>query len=221
MGAVYRSRLPRHPFLLFGLPFIAVIVAASFVLTPATALRYERHDRKIRQLNQEEAMRLGLRGEDGEEAIKRNPRRHIIGSDRDEYYVSAPSWSYFANRHWVLSGVSRDLWRRTSTIGSRRESSGSKESQMGGYNESSKLLAWRVIDIALVPMYIISHEDYDIFTRSCIGFLLDRQAEFTSFHPSGCTIDHTSRGLFNSLSLSLSLVPNIRTWVYIFLSTYM
>ncbi|OKL61981.1 Cytochrome c oxidase assembly protein cox16, mitochondrial [Talaromyces atroroseus] len=86
LGTIYRSRLPRHPFLLFGLPFITVIVAASFVLTPATALRYERHDRKVRQLNQEEAMTLGLKGEDGEETIKRNPRRHIVGSDRDEYY---------------------------------------------------------------------------------------------------------------------------------------
>ncbi|KAH8690972.1 cytochrome c oxidase assembly protein cox16 mitochondrial precursor [Talaromyces proteolyticus] len=86
LGAIYRARLPRHPFLLFGLPFIAVIVAASFVITPATALRYERHDRRVRQLNQEEVMTLGLKGEDGEEGIKRNPRRRIIGSEREEYY---------------------------------------------------------------------------------------------------------------------------------------
>ncbi|GAM33250.1 cytochrome c oxidase-assembly factor, mitocondorial [Talaromyces pinophilus] len=75
-----------HPFLLFGLPFITVIVAASFVLTPATALRYERHDRRVRQLDQEEAMALGLKGENGEESISRNPRRRIVGSDREEYY---------------------------------------------------------------------------------------------------------------------------------------
>ncbi|EED18376.1 cytochrome c oxidase-assembly factor cox16, mitochondrial precursor, putative [Talaromyces stipitatus ATCC 10500] len=86
LGTLYRAKLPRHPFLLFGLPFISVIVAASFVLTPATALRYERHDRKVRQLDQEEAMALGLKGENGEESIRRNPRRHVIGSDRDEYY---------------------------------------------------------------------------------------------------------------------------------------
>ncbi|KAL4769643.1 cytochrome c oxidase assembly protein cox16, mitochondrial [Aspergillus nidulans var. acristatus] len=86
LGEAYRARLPRHPFLLFGLPFIMVIVAGSFVLTPATALRYERYDRKVKQLSQEEAMDLGLKGPDGEEGIKRNPRRRIIGDDREEYY---------------------------------------------------------------------------------------------------------------------------------------
>lgn len=87
LGAIYRSRLPRHPFLLFGLPFILVIVAGSFALTPAAALRYERYDRKVKQLNQEESLGLGLKGPDGEEGIKRNPRRRIIGNERDEYYV--------------------------------------------------------------------------------------------------------------------------------------
>lgn len=87
LGALYRARLSRHPFLLFGLPFIAVIVAGSFVLTPAAALRYERYDRKVRQLSQEEALELGLKGPDGEESIKRNPRRRIIGDEREEYYV--------------------------------------------------------------------------------------------------------------------------------------
>ncbi|KAL4987141.1 cytochrome c oxidase assembly protein cox16, mitochondrial [Aspergillus falconensis] len=86
LGEAYRGRLPRHPFLLFGLPFIMVIVAGSFVLTPAAALRYERYDRKVKQLNQEEAMDLGLKGPDGEEGIKRNPRRRIIGDEREEYY---------------------------------------------------------------------------------------------------------------------------------------
>lgn len=87
IGAAYRSRLSRHPFMLFGLPFITVIVAASFALTPAAALRYERYDRKVQQLSKEEAMDLGLRGPDGEEGIKRNPRRRVIGDEREEYYV--------------------------------------------------------------------------------------------------------------------------------------
>lgn len=59
IAAAYRARLNKHPFLLFGLPFIAVIVSASFVLTPATALRYERHDRKSRQLNDMDRLGLG------------------------------------------------------------------------------------------------------------------------------------------------------------------
>ncbi|KAI9933386.1 hypothetical protein ASPWEDRAFT_43190 [Aspergillus wentii DTO 134E9] len=86
IGAVYRSKLPSHPFLLFGLPFVAIIVAGSFALTPAAALRYERYDRKVQQMTQEEAMDLGLKGADGEDGIKRNPRRRIIGDEREEYY---------------------------------------------------------------------------------------------------------------------------------------
>lgn len=35
-------------------------------------------------------MELGLKGPDGEEGIKRNPRRRIIGNERDEFYVSCP-----------------------------------------------------------------------------------------------------------------------------------
>ncbi|GAD94875.1 cytochrome c oxidase-assembly factor cox16, mitochondrial precursor [Paecilomyces variotii No. 5] len=87
LGALYRAKLPKHPFVLFGLPFISVMVAASFALTPATALRYERYDRKVQQLSQDEAMELGLKGPDGEgEGIKRNPRRRVVGSEREEYY---------------------------------------------------------------------------------------------------------------------------------------
>ncbi|KAF2280299.1 cytochrome c oxidase-like protein-assembly factor cox16 [Westerdykella ornata] len=59
IAARYRRALTKHPFLLFGLPFISTIVAGSFMLTPATALRYERHDRKNQQVSVEEAMGLG------------------------------------------------------------------------------------------------------------------------------------------------------------------
>jgi hypothetical protein len=68
---------------------MAVIVAGSFALTPAAALRYERYDRKVQQMSKEEAFELGLKGPDGEEGIKRNPRRRIIGDEREEYYVRA------------------------------------------------------------------------------------------------------------------------------------
>ncbi|MCJ1261349.1 Cytochrome oxidase assembly [Lobaria immixta] len=58
-AAAYRRALARHPFLLFGLPFISTMVAGSFLLTPATALRYERHDRKVRQMTKEEELGIG------------------------------------------------------------------------------------------------------------------------------------------------------------------
>ncbi|KAF2678363.1 cytochrome c oxidase-like protein-assembly factor cox16 [Lentithecium fluviatile CBS 122367] len=72
LAARYRKALTRHPFLLFGLPFLTTIVAGSFMLTPATALRYERYDRKNQQMTHEEAMGLG------------KERRKV--NMRDEYY---------------------------------------------------------------------------------------------------------------------------------------
>ena len=76
IAAKYRKALQKHPFALFGLPFLATIVAGSFMLTPATALRYERYDRKNQQISQEEAMGLG------------QDRRKV--NMKDEYYVSGP-----------------------------------------------------------------------------------------------------------------------------------
>jgi len=88
----YRKHLGNHPFLLFGLPFIGIIVASSFLLTPATALRYERHDRKNQSLSYDEAVQMGLkRGTTGDGPVNYNPRRRLITkggtTERDEYYV--------------------------------------------------------------------------------------------------------------------------------------
>ncbi|KAL7276661.1 Cytochrome oxidase assembly [Rhizina undulata] len=58
-SARYRRALSKNPFLFFGLPFIGTIVAGSFFLTPATALRYEAHDRKVRRVSQDEALGIG------------------------------------------------------------------------------------------------------------------------------------------------------------------
>ncbi|KAK1813305.1 Cytochrome oxidase assembly [Friedmanniomyces endolithicus] len=59
LAARYRNALARHPFALFGLPFIATMVLGSFFLTPATALRYERHDMKVRQVTDDERLGIG------------------------------------------------------------------------------------------------------------------------------------------------------------------
>ena len=72
----YRSALSKHPFLLFGLPFIATMVAGSFFLTPATAIRYEKHDRRVRRLSKEEELGIGKAG-----------RRVDM---KEEYYVGCP-----------------------------------------------------------------------------------------------------------------------------------
>lgn len=75
LGMKYRALMNRHPFLMFGLPFLGVIISGSFVLTPATAVRYEKHDRKVRQMTKEEELN-----------VRRSPRKVDM---REEYYVSA------------------------------------------------------------------------------------------------------------------------------------
>jgi cytochrome c oxidase assembly protein subunit 16 len=67
------DHLRRHPFLLFGFPFITVIVIASFALSKFTTIRYERHDEKVKLMKEEEL--LGL---------EKDRRRPDI---REEYYV--------------------------------------------------------------------------------------------------------------------------------------
>lgn len=95
LAARYRKSLQKHPFLLFGLPFISTIVLGSFMLTPATALRYERYDRKNQQITQEQAM--GLRGE----------RRKV--NMKDEYYVSGTIFGL------DRGGVREGSWRLIDT----------------------------------------------------------------------------------------------------------
>ena len=72
-GARYRTAIAKRPFLFFGLPFLTIIVAGSFVLTPATAIRYEKHDRKIKQLSRDEEL-----------DVRKNPRKVDW---REEYQV--------------------------------------------------------------------------------------------------------------------------------------
>lgn len=77
-----RAAVARHPFMFFGLPFMATMLAGSFFLTPATALRYERHDRKVKQLSQEEGLGIG-----------KEKRKVDL---KEEYYVSL---SIFTGQH--------------------------------------------------------------------------------------------------------------------------
>lgn len=103
--ARYRALLAKHPFALFGLPFIATMVLGSFFLTPATAIRYEKHDRKVKQLSKEEELGIG------------KDRRRI--DLKEEYYVRIPLSLVCC----VLSDSKRRDWLpRISTTGSRRES---------------------------------------------------------------------------------------------------
>lgn len=85
LGPWYRRQLTRRPFLSFGLPFILTIVAGSFALTPAAAIRYEMHDRKVQQVAQEEALGLGK-------------NRHRFDVQEDYYRLAAKVRYQFRER---------------------------------------------------------------------------------------------------------------------------
>ncbi|KAI9841597.1 MAG: Cytochrome oxidase assembly [Sclerophora amabilis] len=82
IGARYRSALAKHPFALFGLPFILTMVAGSFFLTPATALRYEKHDRKVRQLSRDEELGIGA---DRRKVDMREEYYRLAAKDLDDW----------------------------------------------------------------------------------------------------------------------------------------
>jgi len=103
IAARYRVALSKHPFALFGLPFIVTMVAGSFFLTPATAIRYEKHDRKVRRMSKEEELGIG------------KDKRKV--DMKEEYYVS-----YFRSLgiiEWLADYDCRDLRRKIWIIGSR------------------------------------------------------------------------------------------------------
>lgn len=114
-AARYRAALSKHPFALFGLPFIATMVLGSFFLTPATALRYERHDRKVQQVTEQE--KLGMSKE----------KRKI--DLRDEYYVGFRKLERTAQQ--ILTRFIRDWQQRTWINGSKNELSDYRVSRMG------------------------------------------------------------------------------------------
>lgn len=134
----YRVALKGHPFLLFGLPFIATMVAGSFFLTPATAIRYEKHDRRVRRLSKEEELGIGKAG-----------RRVDM---KEEYYVSPLSRDTASP---MLISY-RNLPRRILTTGSRSGSRDFQESTMESYNWQRKYIVPVTSFLVSVPPCSIS-----------------------------------------------------------------
>jgi cytochrome c oxidase assembly protein subunit 16 len=94
----YQASVAKHPFLMFGLPFIAMVVAGSFILSPITAQRYDVDDRKRRFDNKQEKFdTTGLK------------RRKFDATE--EYYVSL---------NMLFNGFRADICVETSSQRSRQ-----------------------------------------------------------------------------------------------------
>ncbi len=124
IGARYRAMMAKRPFLLFGLPFMSIIVAASFVLTPATAIRYERHDRKVRQMTREEELGVGKSGRKVDIREEYYVRSYLLGAFFFvllSYYTVILHSDWFADALWLRD---RGWPRRILIAGSRSGSRG-------------------------------------------------------------------------------------------------
>ena len=64
----------KRPFLMFGLPFLSIMVASSFALQTFTQTRYDYHASKVQTMSWEEEL-----------GIKNNRKKIDL---REEYYVS-------------------------------------------------------------------------------------------------------------------------------------
>ncbi|KAF8633462.1 hypothetical protein AX15_001422 [Amanita polypyramis BW_CC] len=56
--SAFSKKVQRHPGLLFGVPFVVLMVAASFGLTAFTQTRYDLHDQKVKQVTKEQELNL-------------------------------------------------------------------------------------------------------------------------------------------------------------------
>lgn len=54
----YQKGLKKHPFLLFGLPFLTAMALASYWLSSFTSVRYERRDRKVQEVDDSEYLKI-------------------------------------------------------------------------------------------------------------------------------------------------------------------
>lgn len=67
------SRARRRPFIFFGLPFLGVVVVASFGLEALTRTRYDLHESQVQTITKEDELRMS------------KGRKKV--DIRDEYYV--------------------------------------------------------------------------------------------------------------------------------------
>ncbi|WVQ99724.1 hypothetical protein IAU59_006866 [Kwoniella sp. CBS 9459] len=59
--STFLTQIRRRPFILFGLPFVGIIVVSSFALSEFTQTRYDYQQSRVRSLDAQEE--LGMRGD--------------------------------------------------------------------------------------------------------------------------------------------------------------
>lgn len=122
--------LRRHPFTLFGLPFLSLIVLSSFALSGFTQTRYDYRDQKVQSVSKEDE--LGMRKD----------RRKI--DVREEYWVrsSFPSLCDSARKgrdYRLIRAVSTQRMRSSGDIGESDEYENVRVARLPGQAEWGEL----------------------------------------------------------------------------------
>lgn len=99
----YYSRLvKKNSFLYMGLPMMLSLGIACELLTNFTSLRYERRDKQVKELDENDALKLATQ------------KRRKPGSINDEYYrlqgLMEDSQNYEPKRVKRLPGESENVW---------------------------------------------------------------------------------------------------------------
>lgn len=88
------AQIRRHPFILFGIPFIGIIVGSSFALQAFTQTRYDYQETKVKSVGKEEE--LGMK----------SGRRKI--DLKEEYYVRFYYFVFFLCKGEITNRDHRD-----------------------------------------------------------------------------------------------------------------
>lgn len=88
------AQIRRHPFILFGLPFVGIIIGSSFALQAFTQTRYDYQETKVKSVGKEEE--LGMK----------SGRRKI--DLKEEYYVRFFFLFFFLCKGGIVNRVNRD-----------------------------------------------------------------------------------------------------------------
>lgn len=153
----------------------------SFFLTPATALRYERHDRKVQQMTKEAELGLG-----------KDRRRVDIN---EEYYRLAAKVSFGGNRGWedLKAEPSCRIW----TIGKIK---GSKDylAKMMGYEHNGNFQTQSLIP-AYTCRWLSCHSTHRIYPLGCVTVSVRRYGRIgrpvNQASPLACPLSKSLRPL--------------------------
>lgn len=99
---MYTRLVKKNSFIYMGIPMMLSLVFASHVMTNLLSAKFERHDEKVKELDETEALKLATQ------------KKRRVGSINDEYYrlqgFIEENKDYEPKRVKRLPGESENVW---------------------------------------------------------------------------------------------------------------